>query len=111
MRLIHLIIGLLLLMISVQVQAEKATSTISKGQQLTQKLCQACHAFPGATQAGNVGPPFKAIKSRFPDRKALTNIIHDPQIRNPDTMMPPFGRNGLVDAQGIDNIIDFLYTL
>jgi sulfur-oxidizing protein SoxX len=52
------------------------------------------------------------MKARFPERQKLYEIIYDPHVATKShTMMPPFGRNGLVDDNQIQLIIDFLYTL
>lgn len=75
-------------------------------------LCQACHVFEGADQAGTVGPAFVKMKQRFPEREKLRAIIYDAQkALKPHTMMPPFGKHGLVDKEQTEKLIDFLYTL
>lgn len=90
----------------------KADNNITQGKQLTLKFCQTCHDYQGTEQAGTVAPPLLGMKSRFPDRKKLYNIIYDPQVAiKPHTMMPPFGRNELLAKDEIEKIIDFLYTL
>jgi hypothetical protein len=39
-------------------------------------------------------------------------MIYDPQVvSKPYTMMPPFGRNGLLDERQIELIVNYLYTL
>jgi sulfur-oxidizing protein SoxX len=94
------------------IAAEKTKSPLEQGKELAISLCQACHHFEGTDQAGTVGPPILAMKARFPDRKKLHEIIYDPHVAiKPHTIMPPFGRNGLVDENQIEMIIDFLYTL
>lgn len=76
------------------------------------ELCQACHQFEGANQGGTVGPPLRAMTARFPDPATLRALIYDAQqASQPHTMMPPFGRHGLVDERDIEHIIAFLYTL
>ena len=99
-------------------EAPSATTTnaprtaVEQGKAKAIELCQACHQFEGADQAGTVGPPLLAMKARFPDEARLRAIIYDPQkTGKPYTMMPPFGRNGLVTEQEIEQIIVFLYTL
>lgn len=72
--------------------------------------CLTCHAIEGGDSPGNVGPPLVGMKSRFPDRKELAAIIFDETTRNPQTVMPPFGRNLILTKEEIDSIIDFLYT-
>ena len=55
--------------------------------------CLTCHVIAGGDAAGNVGPPLADMKTRYPDRKELAAIIFDETKRNPQTVMPPFGRN------------------
>jgi sulfur-oxidizing protein SoxX len=93
-------------------EQEKAKAPLEEGRALAIEYCQACHYFEGTEQAGTVGPPFVAMKPRFPERRKLEQRIYDPQAAaNPYTMMPPFGRNGLLDEQKIKLVVDFLYTL
>lgn len=72
--------------------------------------CLTCHEIKGGDAPGNVGPALSDMKSRFPDRKELTAIIHDETKRNPLTVMPPFGRNLILTDQEIESVVDFLYT-
>lgn len=94
------------------VAAGEAASPTAKGKQVAMDYCQACHYFPGSDQAGTVGPPFVAMRARFPERAQLYSIIYDAAAAiNPDTMMPPFGRNELLDEEQINRLIDYLYTI
>ena len=89
-----------------------ADSSIAEGKKLALDFCVACHQFTGTNQAGSLGPPLMVMKSRFPDRKTIYDIIYDPAVAiRPHTMMPPFGRNKLLMKEEIDKIIDFLYSL
>ncbi len=72
--------------------------------------CLTCHDIKGGEAPGNVGPPLVDMKQRFPDRKELFAIIFDETKRNPQTVMPPFGRNLILTSQQINTLIDFLYT-
>ena len=72
--------------------------------------CLACHVIDGGQQMGDVGPPLAGIAGRFPARDELFRRIWDESAYNPATLMPPFGRHGILTAQEIDLIIDFLYT-
>jgi sulfur-oxidizing protein SoxX len=72
--------------------------------------CLTCHDIKGGDAPGNVGPPLADMKTRFPDRKDLTAIVFDETRRNPQTVMPPFGRNLILTSAEIDAIVDFLYT-
>jgi sulfur-oxidizing protein SoxX len=91
---------------------QKPQTALANGKAIAEALCQACHAFKGADQAGTVAPPFVVMKQRFPERDKLRAIIYDAQkALNPYTMMPPFGRHGLVDETQTEQLIDFLYSL
>jgi len=65
----------------------------------------------GGDLPGTIGPPLKDIKSKYPDRSDLVAILTDETKRNPQTMMPPFGRNRILTEQEINAIVDFLQTL
>ncbi len=92
--------------------AEKVKTPLENGRAVALKLCQACHSFNGANQAGTVGPPFVSMLQRFPNRGRIRDIIYDPQKAiKPDTMMPPFGRHGFLNNKETKLLIDFLYTL
>ena len=72
--------------------------------------CLTCHDIKGGDAPGNVGPPLADMKSRFPDRKELRGIVFDETKRNPQSVMPPFGRNLILTDGEIEAIVDFLYT-
>ena len=92
--------------------AEEAKTPIQQGRDLSVEYCQACHYFEGTDQAGTLGPPLVAMKPRFPERQRLEQIIYDPhKAIKPYSMMPPFGRNGLLDSAQINLLMDYLYTL
>jgi L-cysteine S-thiosulfotransferase len=76
--------------------------------------CLACHSVPGdpeAVTSANIGPPLVQIRSRFPQRERLRDQIRDPMQFNPDTVMPPFGKHGILTLPEIEKIVDYLYTL
>ena len=73
--------------------------------------CFACHHAEGAELAGNIGPPLVAMKMRFPERQALYEQIADPRIRNPDTVMPPYGAHGILSERELNLLIDYLLSL
>jgi L-cysteine S-thiosulfotransferase len=72
--------------------------------------CLTCHDIKGGDAPGNVGPLLTDIKSRFPDRRELAAIVFDETKRNPQTVMPPFGRNLILTNEEIEAVVDFLYT-
>src|SRR5665213_3016429 len=73
--------------------------------------CLTCHVIKGGDLPGSIGPELKDIKSKYPDRNDLVAIISDETKRNPQTVMPPFGRNRILTEQEISAIVDFLQTL
>ena len=72
--------------------------------------CLTCHEIKGGPAPGNVGPALADMKARFPNRADLVAIISDETKRNPQTVMPPFKRNLLLNDKEIEEIVDFLYT-
>ena len=73
--------------------------------------CLTCHVIKGGDLPGTIGPELKDVKAKYPDRNELVAILFDETKRNPQTMMPPFGRNRLLTEQEINAIVDFLQTL
>jgi L-cysteine S-thiosulfotransferase len=73
--------------------------------------CLSCHEIKGGDLPGTIGPALKDIKRRYPDRNDLIAILTDEPGRNPQTAMPPFGRNRILTQQEINAIVDFLQTL
>jgi sulfur-oxidizing protein SoxX len=93
----------------------RAQSTVSQGQSLAfdrgKGNCLTCHEIKGGDLPGTIGPPLKDIKSKYPDRNELVAIVADETKRNPQTVMPPFGRNHILTDQEINAVVDFLQTL
>ena len=58
-----------------------------------------------------IGPELIDIKSKYPNRDELVAIVFDETKRNPQTVMPPFGRNRILTEKEINAIVDFLQTL
>ena len=92
-----------------------AQSAASEGQKLAfdrgKGNCLTCHAIKGGDLPGTIGPELKDIKSKYPDRNDLIAIVTDETRRNPQTVMPPFGRNRILTEQEINAVVDFLQTL
>ena len=86
------------------------------GQQLAHDVykgnCLGCHQIPGdpaAISLANIGPPLAHMRERFPDRAVLRSQIWDSTARNPQTVMPPFGKHKVLSEEEIDRIVDYLY--
>jgi sulfur-oxidizing protein SoxX len=92
-----------------------AQSAVSEGERLAfdrgKGNCLTCHVIKGGDLPGTIGPELKDLKAKYPDRNELVAILFDETKRNPQTMMPPFGRNRLLTDQEISAIVDFLQTL
>lgn len=94
--------------------AQKAAAGARLAQETNKGNCLACHAMPSdpsAITSANIGPPLVSMKDRFPDRERLRRQIWDARTTNPDTVMPPFGKNRILTGEEIDLVIDYLYTL
>ena len=72
--------------------------------------CLACHMIPGGNLPGNIGPPLLAMKARFPNKADLRAQIWDATAKNPNTIMPPFGRHGVLSDKQIDQVTNYIYT-
>jgi len=97
------------------VSPASAQSAVAEGQRLafdrSKGNCLTCHEIKGGDLPGTIGPALKDIKSKYPDRNDLIAILTDEPRRNPQTAMPPFGRNRILTEQEINAIVDFLQTL
>jgi L-cysteine S-thiosulfotransferase len=95
--------------------AARAQSAAAEGQKIAfdrgKGNCLTCHDVKGGDLPGTIGPPLKDIKSKYPDRNDLVAIVSDETKRNPQTVMPPFGRNRILTEQEINAVVDFLQTL
>ncbi len=105
----------LLIGATASVTPARAQSAAAEGQKLAfdrgKGNCLTCHEIKGGDLPGTIGPALKDIKSKYPDRNDLVAILYDETKRNPQTAMPPFGRNRILTDQEINAIVDFLQTL
>ncbi|MGR8980099.1 MAG: sulfur oxidation c-type cytochrome SoxX [Gammaproteobacteria bacterium] len=73
--------------------------------------CLACHAIADGEDPGNIGPPLHSLKARYRSKRQLREQIDDATRFNPETSMPPFGKNKILSDDEIDKIVDYLWTL
>ncbi len=73
--------------------------------------CLSCHMMDDGELPGNSGPPLIQMQVRFPDRAVLRQQIWDPTIRNPQTVMPPYGKNLVLSEEEIDLVVDYVLSL
>jgi sulfur oxidation c-type cytochrome SoxX len=95
--------------------AQAQSTTVDEGRNLAfdrgKGNCLTCHVIKGGNLPGTIGPELIDIKSKYPNRADLIAIINDETLRNPLTMMPPFGRNRILTEKEISAVVDFLQTL
>ena len=73
--------------------------------------CVACHMIPGAQAPGTIGPALVAMKARFPDPAKLHAQIYDSTVANPQSAMPPFGRNRLLTEKELNDLTAYIWSL
>jgi sulfur-oxidizing protein SoxX len=92
-----------------------AQSAAAEGQKIAfdrgKGNCLTCHVIKGGDLPGSIGPQLIDIKSKYSNRDDLIAIVTDETKRNPQTVMPPFGRNRILTEQEINAVVDFLQTL
>ena len=95
--------------------ADAAATAIEKGKAVAvdrkKGNCLACHAMDDGNLPGNIAPPLVSMKLRYPDKAKLREQIWDATIRNPNSIMPPFGRHKMLSEEEIDNITVYILTL
>ncbi len=73
--------------------------------------CLACHEIEDGEFPGNIGPALKNLPSRFKNKQGLKQQIWDAMQFNPETSMPPFGKNKILNENEIDQVVDYLWGL
>ena len=73
--------------------------------------CLSCHMMDDGEQPGNSGPPLLMMQVRFPDRDVLREQIWDASIRNPISVMPPYGRHHILSERELDLVVDYVHSL
>jgi len=95
--------------------AEVTEADLAKGKMLSFERkkgnCLACHIVADGALAGNAAPPLIAMKARFPDKNVLREQIYDARIKNPNTLMPPFGAHEILTNKELDLVLDYIYSL
>lgn len=76
--------------------------------------CLACHRMPAdplAVSDATLGPVLQDVRKRYPDRARLRAQIWDAAARNPETLMPLYGRHRILTDDEIDAVTDFVFGL
>jgi sulfur-oxidizing protein SoxX len=73
--------------------------------------CIACHVIPGGDSPGAIGPALVGMKSRYPTKEALAKQIWDPTVKNPEAVMPPFGKHEILTEEEFNDVVEFIWSL
>lgn len=73
--------------------------------------CIACHLIPGGESPGAIGPALIAMQTRYPTKEALAAQIWDPTVKNPEAVMPPFGRHEILSNKDFADVVEFVWSL
>ena len=73
--------------------------------------CIACHLIIGGESPGAIGPALIAMKSRYPTKEAMALQIWDPTIKNPEAVMPPFGRHEILTQKDFADVVEYVWSL
>lgn len=73
--------------------------------------CLACHVIEDGEFPGTIGPPLTNLALRYSTKQALKAQIWDATRFNPETSMPPFGKNKILSESEIDRVVDYLWEL
>jgi sulfur-oxidizing protein SoxX len=66
---------------------------------------------PGGESPGAIGPALVAMQSRYPSKEALAEQIYDPTVRNPDVVMPPFGKHEILTEKEFNDVVEYIWSL
>ena len=96
--------------------ASAESEAVTMGRQLAHSYekgnCLGCHRIPGDPKAitlATLGPPLVNMRERFPERAILRAQLWDSTRSNPNTIMPPFGKHGVLTEHEIEQIIEYIY--
>jgi L-cysteine S-thiosulfotransferase len=75
--------------------------------------CTGCHLVPGADvwPAGSVGPDLSALADRKLSDAYLYQQLWDPRVVFPNTVMPPWGVQGVFTPEELVHLVAYLQTL
>ncbi|MEK9868622.1 MAG: sulfur oxidation c-type cytochrome SoxX [Gammaproteobacteria bacterium] len=101
----------LTLMLAFEAQADEFAEARAMAFDRNKGNCLACHIIAGGEMPGLVAPPLMMMKHRFPDREVLKEQIWDATIRNPESVMPPYGRHGVFTEEELERVVDYIHSL
>jgi sulfur-oxidizing protein SoxX len=73
--------------------------------------CVVCHQLPGEQWPGTFGIPLDRFKlNRYADADVYQQLF-DARVNNPQTAMPPYGANHVLNDQEIRDVVAYLQSL
>lgn len=95
--------------------AEPLNGDPARGRDLAMRrdkgYCVICHQLPSEKWPGTVGVSLTHFKQhKYPDA-AVYQEIFDARVLNPNTAMPPFGTNRILNDQEIRDLVAFLQSI
>jgi sulfur-oxidizing protein SoxX len=85
-----------------------------KGKQLAQARnrgnCLACHVIPGGSQPGTRGLDLSHFGSSGRSDAEAYAMVWDMRTINPETLMPPFGTNEILNEQELRDVVAYLLS-
>lgn len=73
--------------------------------------CLACHMMPGGESPGGIGPALVAMQTRYPTKEAVAQQIWDPTVKNPEVVMPPFGKHGILSNKEFIDVVEYVWSI
>ena len=115
MKRLSMIVAFGIMMLPLNAKAATRQENIAKGKQIafenSMGNCLACHMIQDGEMPGNLGPPLLQMKQRYPKRGVLRAKIWDATRTNPQSIMPPFGKHGILTNEEVDLVVDYMYSL
>jgi sulfur-oxidizing protein SoxX len=96
--------------IAMAVDADLAAKGKSIAENRKKGNCFTCHSYEGAHLAGNIGPALNGVSKRL-SREQIYNQIWDATKANPNTTMPPFGKNEVLSKDEVNAVTEWVLTL
>jgi L-cysteine S-thiosulfotransferase len=95
--------------------AEPPKGDIDAGKEIAMQRskgnCIACHILPGGQSPGAIGPALVTMKARYPSKEALANQIWDATVKNPESVMPPFGKHQILSEKEFNDVVEYVWSL
>ena len=51
------------------------------------------------------------MQARYPSKEALAAQIWDPTVKNPEAVMPPFGKHEILNHEEFASVVEYIWSL